>query len=93
MWGLIIEKDDIQEGCRWFRKRDFAKAFATNKLAQAKEMDAHVIHINGKAVAEIQNFLRAKVDQQGKIKANWDLQTLAGLVNPNPELCVWVLNY
>ena len=27
-------------------------------------------------------------DQQGRIKANWDLQTLAGLVIPNPELCV-----
>ena len=33
MWELIIEKDDIQESCRWFRKWDFATAFATNKLA------------------------------------------------------------
>ena len=27
------------------------------------------------------------------MKSDWDLQTLAGLVIPNPELCVWVLNY
>jgi len=60
---LIIEKDDIQESCRWFRKWDFATAFATNKLTQAMEMDIQVIHVNGKAVAEMQNFLRAKVVQ------------------------------
>ena len=33
------------------------------KLVQAMEMDIQVIHVNGKAVAEIQNFLRAKVVQ------------------------------
>ena len=39
------------------------KAFTTNKLFQAMEMDSQVIHENGKAMAEIQNFLRAKVVQ------------------------------
>ena len=39
------------------------KAFTTNKLFQAMEMDSQVIHENGKAVAEMQNFLRAKVVQ------------------------------
>ena len=39
------------------------KAFTTNKLFQAMEMDIQVIHVNGKAVAEMQNFLRAKVIQ------------------------------
>ncbi|GIR61725.1 MAG: hypothetical protein CM15mP66_11730 [Pseudomonadota bacterium] len=33
------------------------------KLVQAMEMDTQVIHVNGKAVAEMQNFLRAKVVQ------------------------------
>ena len=33
------------------------------KLVQAMEMDIQVIHVNGKAVAEMQNFLRAKVVQ------------------------------
>ena len=32
-------------------------------LVQAKEMDTQVIHVNGKAVAEMQNFLEAKVVQ------------------------------
>ena len=26
------------------------------------------------------------------MKSDWDLQTLAGLVIPNPKLCVWVLH-
>ena len=39
------------------------KAFTTNKLFQAMEMDSQVIHINGKAEAAMQNFLRAKVVQ------------------------------
>ena len=39
------------------------KAFTTNKLFQAMEMDSQVIHENGKSVAEMQNFLRAKVVQ------------------------------
>ena len=39
------------------------KAFTTNKLFQAMEMDSQVIHENGKAVAEMQNYLRAKVVQ------------------------------
>ena len=63
MCGLIIEKDDIQESCRWFCKRETAEAFTTKKLAQAMEMDTQVIHVNGKAVAEMQNYLRAKVVQ------------------------------
>ena len=33
------------------------------KLVQAMEIDIQVIHVNGKAVAEMQNFLRAKVVQ------------------------------
>ena len=33
------------------------------KLVQAKEMDTHVIDVNGKAVAEMQNFLGARVVQ------------------------------
>ena len=63
MWGLIIEKDDIEESCRWFRKRETAETFTTKKLVQAMEMDAQAIRVNGKAVAEMQNFLRAKVVQ------------------------------
>ena len=39
------------------------KAFTTNKLFQAMEMDTQVIHENGKAVAKMRNFLRAKVVQ------------------------------
>ena len=39
------------------------KAFTTNKLFQAMEMDSQVIHVNRKAVTEMQNFLRAKVIQ------------------------------
>ena len=52
MWGLIIEKDDIQESCRWFRKRETSEAFTTKKLVQAMEIDTQIIHVNGKAVAE-----------------------------------------
>ena len=63
MWELIIEKDDIQENCRWFRKRETAEAFTTKKLVQAMEIGSQVIHENGKAMAEMQNFLRAKVVQ------------------------------
>ena len=63
MWELIIEKDDIQESCRRFRKRETSEAFTTKKLVQAMEMDSQVIHENGKAVAEMQNFFRAKVVQ------------------------------
>ncbi|MGA0159683.1 MAG: hypothetical protein ACO3NG_14625 [bacterium] len=33
------------------------------KLVQAMEMDSQVIHVNGKAEAAMQNFLRAKVVQ------------------------------
>ena len=33
------------------------------KIVQAMKMDIKVIHVNGKAVAEMQNFLRAKVVQ------------------------------
>ncbi|MGB0229637.1 MAG: hypothetical protein ACPGD7_16995 [bacterium] len=33
------------------------------KLVQAMEMDIQVIHVNGKAVAEMQNIFRAKVVQ------------------------------
>ena len=39
------------------------KAFTTNKLFQAMEMDSQVIHVNGKAEVAMQNFLRAKVVQ------------------------------
>ena len=39
------------------------KAFTTNKLFQAMEMDSQVIHVNGKAEAEMQNIFRAKVVQ------------------------------
>ena len=47
---MVLQKGD----CRWF---------TTKKLAQAMEMDTQVIHVNGKPVAEMQNFLRAKVVQ------------------------------
>ena len=40
-----------------------AEAFTTNKLVQAMEMDTQVVYVNGKAVAEMHNFLRAKVVQ------------------------------
>ena len=40
-----------------------SEAFTKKKLVQAMEMDSQVIHENGKAVAEMQNFLRAKVVQ------------------------------
>ena len=33
------------------------------KLVQAMEMDIQVIHVNEKTVADMQNFLRAKVVQ------------------------------
>ena len=63
MWGLIIEKDDIEVDYQWFRNCDFATAFATNKLTQALEMDTQIIRVNEEDVAERQNFLRAKVIQ------------------------------
>ena len=39
------------------------KAFTTNKLVQAMEMDIQIIRVNEKTVADMQNFLRAKVIQ------------------------------
>ena len=63
MWELIIEKDDIGVGYQWFREWENAQAFTTRKSVQAMDMDTQVIHVNGKAVAEMQNFLRAKVVQ------------------------------
>ena len=51
MWGLIVEKDDTKESYQWFRKWDFATAFATNKLVQSMEMDIEIIPVNEKAVA------------------------------------------
>jgi len=60
---LIIERDDIQECCQWFRKRETAEVFTTNKLVQAMEMDIQIIRVNEKTVADMQNFLRAKVVQ------------------------------
>ena len=59
----MIEKDGIQESCRWFRKRETAEVFTTNKLVQAMEMDMQIIRVNEKTVADMQNFLRAKVVQ------------------------------
>ena len=44
------------------QKGDYRSIY-DKKLVQAKEMDNQVIHVNGKAVAEMQNFLRAKVVQ------------------------------
>ena len=41
------------------------KAFTTNKLFQAMEMDSQVIHENGKAVSETQNFLEQKWFSEG----------------------------
>ena len=35
------------------------------KLVQAMEMDIQVIHVNGKAVAETQNFLEQKWFSEG----------------------------
>ena len=61
MWGLIIEKDDIEESCRWFRKKGDCRSIYDKKLVQAMKMDTQVIQAYGKAVAEMQNFLRAKV--------------------------------
>ena len=44
------------------QKGDCRSIYDTN-LVQALEMDTQVIHVNGKAVTEMQNFLRAKVVQ------------------------------
>ena len=51
MWGLIIEKDDIQESYQWFSKWDFSVALAANKLTQAMNKDIQIIPVNEKAVA------------------------------------------
>ena len=63
MWESIIEKNDIQECWRWFRKGETSDVITTKKLVQAMEMDCQVIQQNGKAVAEMQNFLWAKAVQ------------------------------
>ena len=53
MWESIIEKNDIQESCRWFCKRETAEAFTTKELVQAMEMDTQIIPVNEKAVTEM----------------------------------------
>ena len=40
-----------------------AEAFTTKKLVQAMEMDIQIIRVKEKTVADMQNFLRAKVVQ------------------------------
>ena len=47
---MVSQKGDCRSTC-------------DKKIVQAMEMDIQVIHENGKAVAEMQNFLRAKVIQ------------------------------
>ena len=39
------------------------RSFYDKKLVQAMEMDIQIIRVNEKTVAEMQNFLRAKVVQ------------------------------
>ena len=46
-----------------FSKKGDCRSIYDNNIVQAMEMDIQVIHVNGKAVAEMKNFLRAKVVQ------------------------------